>query len=160
MKAEALLHDASQMLEFWEEMRDLAGKAMETDEAIESADEQRFLELKSSISKLQRGLSQETPRDLAFDEKKVAELLKNAISLQHLRGMQGNDRSAFRNDSHNIWLQLVRLEGGLEFLAAGWKPEAPKAKGIKKKKKGGKGKMIFVILAAGAAAAWYLGYFG
>jgi hypothetical protein len=160
MNVQPILSEARQLLESWQEIQQLAGKATHSDSPISPADEQRFLDLKSGVSKLQRALAASAPKDLVFNDKQVAELLKNSVSLQHLRGLPEKDRGGIANQSHDLYIQLVRMVGGLDFIAAGWRPEVPKKKvsAAAKKKQKKTITMIVIAVVVGLAAAKYLGF--
>jgi len=161
MNVQPILSEARQLLESWQEIQLLSNKATKSDSPISPADEQRFLDLKSGVSKLQRALAAQAPKELVFNEKQVAELLKNSVSLQHLRGLPEKDRGSIATQSHDLYVQLLRMVGGLDFVAQGWRPEAPKKKmsAAAKKKQQKMITMIVIGVVVLAAVAKYLKLF-
>lgn len=161
----ALLQDARQLLDGWHQLKACMDKALLTDEEITREEEGRFLEVKSALSKNARTLAQKMPPDLAFGHEKLAEILKNAISIVHFRGIPATEIPQLRQQWHQIWVQLTRTVGGLAYLAEGGIAPPRKAavsgmKRGKKKKKSIWPKLIggAAIVGAGAGLAMYMGW--
>lgn len=168
--AELALNDARALLEIWLRIKAYFVKAA-SEEAITPEDERSFLELKSEVQRLQRLLKNKMIADLSFGEQKMQELLRQSITIQHLRELPRMDRQLLVNSWHDVFVHLARAVGALEFIAEGYKPPARQkagggpniselktgsgggdSKGKKKKKDAPPvGKIILVVVLLGAA---------
>jgi hypothetical protein len=166
-EAENYLQEAKQLHEFWTTFRSYIDKAFLTEEAITREEETRFLDSKSTTTRLVRSLGSGLPPELRFGGDKLVELLKSSISIQHFRSVPESERDQFIAQWHSIWLQIVRTIGGLEYISAGNKFVASKNAGAasgmkrgKKSKKNAKMKKIIigiVVLAAAGGGAFFFG---
>jgi len=164
--AQALLPDAQQLLRQWESLRTLALMGLDPNAHIGGEQERNFLDLKSAISTAGKPIQATLPKELSFNEGKISSILKNCVSLSHLRGIGDKDRETLLADWHEVWLQLTRSVGGIEMVSQGWKPLEKKSgattiAGIKgrKKAKGFGAKQIVIGLAVIAGLAIGAMYF-
>jgi len=157
-EVQALLQEATQLLEMWQSFKAFLDKALLTKDEITREDESQFLELKSAINRLSRTVAQKLPSDLQFGVDKMADMQKNAISVAHFRQVPAVEVPAFRQQWHSIWVLLTRAAGGIRYLAEGGRPSSKKtiqnspskSRGKKSKKKKPIGKIIGVLLVVGA----------
>ena len=167
-EAEAVLPEANKTLHQWEELHELLRTSVDEEHEIRPDEEQMFLELKSSISRSMKAMAQAIPGDLTFNSKKAGGILKNTVSLNQVRILPDADKPAIFEDWHEVWIGLVHMQGGLEFIQEGWKPipkktggppsiQSIKSKGKKKKK--GKKKLIIGLIVVAAAVAGALFHF-
>ncbi|MGB9692047.1 MAG: hypothetical protein ACPL7D_07750 [Candidatus Sumerlaeaceae bacterium] len=171
--AELALKDAQALLEIWLRIKAYFVKAA-SDEPITPEDERTFLDLKSEVQRLQRLLRGKMVAGLTFGEQRMADLLRQSISIQHLRELPKMDRQLLVNSWHYVFIHLAKAVGALQFIAEGYRPSTAKEKtgggpniselkggggGDKKKKKKEKppvGKYILVVVLLGAAI-WVVG---
>jgi len=172
--AEAALKDAQTLLEIWLRIKAYFVKAASEDE-IRSEDEKSFLELKSEVQRLQRILKNKMVAGLDFGEQRMQDLLRQSISIHHLRELPRTDRQLLVNSWHYCFIYLARVVGALQFIVEGYRPPETSAKAgaglniselkggaaaedTKKKKKSGPpiGKIIVGIIVVGAAV-YFLG---
>ncbi len=163
---EAALRESQQLLNLWLQTKGFLAKAF-TESPVAHEEEKAFLETKSAVSQYTRTVSQKLPPDVKIGGEKMQELLRQAISIAHLRGLPKADKQTLIANWHAAFVQLARAVGCLQFITEGFQPTAKTIKsgtgirdlkGGKKKKEGaGAGKIIMrlIILAAIAAAAWY-----
>ncbi len=168
-QAELVLQDAQALLEIWLRIKAYFVKAA-SEEPITPEDEKAFLDLKSEVQRLQRLVKNRMIAGLDFGDLRMQELLRQSISVRHLRELPRADRTLLVNSWHYVFIYLARAVGALQFIAEGYRPPEKAAKGgagpniselkggagggdKKKKKKEGPpiGKIIFVIVLLGAA---------
>ncbi len=165
---ELALNDAQALLEIWLRIKAYFVKAA-SDEPITPEDERIFLDLKSEVQRLQRLLKNKMVAGLSFGEQRMADLLRQSISIQHLRELPKMDRQLLVNSWHYCFIHLARAVGALQFIAEGYRPSTTKEKTgggpniselkgggggeAKKKKKANVpiGKYVLVIALLGAA---------
>jgi len=131
------------------------------DAEIGSSDETDFLEVKSSLSKNLRSLTERIKLvgNIDFGEKTIRELLTKCVSVSHLRQLPKNDQKALKKEWHGVFIRLSRCVGALKLLSEGYVPPSLGAKG--KRKKGGSGSkkglvigiVVTVVVIGGAVAA-------
>jgi hypothetical protein len=169
-QAEAALAEAQALLQLWLKAKGFLAKAT-TEDPITREEEQVFLETKSAISKYQRTMINKVPPDISFGADKMQDILRQSISINHLRGLPKADKQTLAANWHHAFIHLNRAMGCLQFLAEGFVPpprvkqqgsgikdmkgaaaskEAPKKKGVLARP----GTWIFLALAGGAV--WYV----
>jgi len=168
-QVELALNDAQALLDIWLRIKAYFVKAA-SEEEITAEDEKMFLDLKSEVQRLQRLLKNKMVADLTFGEDKMQELLRQSISIRHLRELPRMDRQLLINSWHYVFVHLARAVGALQFINEGYRPPARAkagsganiselkggAGGEKTKKKAKKdrppvGKIILVVVLLGAA---------
>ena len=163
---EEALRESQQLLNLWLQTKNYLAKAF-TDTPVGPAEEKAFLEIKSSVSQYTRLVSQKLPPDVKIGGERMQELMRQAISISHLRGLPKADKQVLVANWHAAFINLARAVGCLQFISEGYQvtPKGQKgAAGVKpgataKKKPsadwGGRIKII-VALAIVAAAVYYL----
>jgi len=169
--AEVALGDAQTLLQLWLKTRGFLNKAT-TEEPVTRDDEQQFLETKSEVSKYQRTVATKLPPDVSFGADRMQEILRQSISIGHLRALPKNDKNNLIVNWHYVFINLSRALGCLQFLAEGYVPpprvrtggtgikdmkgaarsesEKPKPKGALKKPS------TYIILAIIGAAVYFV----
>ena len=99
-----------------------------TDEPITRDEEQSFLEAKSQVSKYLRSLSQKLPADVPLAGDKLQELLRQAISIAHLRSLPKTDRQILANLWHVVFFNITRATGYFQMISEGYVPPPRAAK--------------------------------
>ena len=168
--AEAALNDAQNLMQLWLRAKQFLAKAT-TEEPITREDEQVFLETKSEISKVQRSIGQKLPADVSFGADRMQEILRQSISINHLRNLPKADKQSLASNWHYVFINLSRAMGALGFLAEGYVPPPRQAKqgsGIKDMKGAAAGKAevkkkgalkkpsTYIILIIIGAAVYYV----
>jgi hypothetical protein len=118
---EVALADAEGLMGLWLHTRQYFAKAS-SEEPITREDEQQFLEMKSQVTKAQRTVAPRIPADAGFGADKMIDLLRQSISISHLRGLPRPDRTAIMAQWHSVFIYLCRSVGALKFIAEGWQP--------------------------------------
>lgn len=116
---ELLLADAQRLTTLWIQFRNYFAKAV-SEEPLTREDEQGFLESKSEIQKLQRGLGQRMPPGLTFGADRLADLLRHSITLGHLRALPKTDRMGLFSTWHHVFIYLSQATGALQFISEGY----------------------------------------
>ncbi|MFH0794252.1 MAG: hypothetical protein V2A74_09510 [bacterium] len=155
---------AGQLLDLWVAFQVFFLKAF-TAEAITKDDEQRFLEVKSNVAKTQRTITQKVPEVLYYGGDKMQDILKQSISVTHLRNLPGTDKKSIYTLWHVVFVHLARTVGALRSVSEGYPPPGARiqTQGIKDIKRGGAKKkslwkspafwiILLAILGGGAFA--------
>lgn len=119
--AENALKDGQALLQLWLRSRAFINKA-NTEEPITREEEQSFLETKSDISKHQRTMVTKLPPDVSFGAERMQELLRQSISIGHLRALPKSDKQMLVTNWHFVFINLSRAMGALQFMAEGYIP--------------------------------------
>lgn len=121
-----------------------------TQEPIETEDETAFLEVKSQIARSLRSLSERiNEREFYFGGDKAGTLMRQAVSVAHLRSLPAADRRTLYKDWHTIFVHLSRTVGAFKFLSEGYVPPPRKPVGVAGAPQGGG---IAAIMKAGSHA--------
>jgi hypothetical protein len=117
------LDDFQKLLRLWLEFRTYFQKSF-TNEPISHEDEQRFLEIKSAVAKYHRTLAQRFKDDdfVYYGGDQLSELLRQSISVMHIRGLPIPDRRTLYQSWHYVYIYLARMVGALRFVAEGYIP--------------------------------------
>ncbi|MGI8908748.1 MAG: hypothetical protein ACR2IE_19930 [Candidatus Sumerlaeaceae bacterium] len=129
-------------MQLWLRAKGFLAKAT-TEEPITRDEEQVFLETKSEISKVQRSIAQKLPADVSFGADRMQEILRQSISISHLRNLPKADKQSLASNWHYVFINLSRAMGALQFLAEGYTPPPRQQKqgsGIKDLKGAASGK--------------------
>lgn len=167
--SEEALQQSQQLLNMWLQTKGFLAKAF-TDTPVTPEEEKAFLQTKSGVSQLTRTVSQKLPSDVKIGGERMQELMRQAISIGHLRGLPKADKQTIIANWHAAFVDLARAVGCLQFVSEGYipTPKAAKVAGsgrvlgggavIKKKKEGNAKGYIKMILALGAisGAVYYL----
>lgn len=125
---EMALNEAQSLMQLWLKTKTFFGKA-NTEDPISREEEQAFLESKSEISKYIRTLAPKLPADVQFGGEKIQDLLRQSISIGHLRSLPRADRQTLMSTWHQIFIQISRSAGALQFIAEGYMPPPKQQKG-------------------------------
>lgn len=165
--AATLLEDARTLLQQWEQFGSMMSAALYTDHRFGQDEERRFLDMKSTLSRLIKVVAAAAPKSMTIGENRMLELLKNSISLQHLHGLPEADKPPFSASWHRLWVHLLHCVGGVEFVSKGGRTREVAAAptgvasmmgGAKKKKKGGKKMLVIgaIVVAAVVGGFFFL----
>ncbi len=166
---EEALQQSQQLLNMWLQTKGFLAKAF-TDTAVTPEEEKAFLQTKSGVSQLTRTVSQKLPPDVKIGGERMQELMRQAISIGHLRSMPKSDKQAIIANWHAAFVDLARAVGCLQFISEGFIPTPKAARAarsgrvldggtvVTKKKQGNAKGWIKIILALGAiaGAVYYL----
>jgi len=166
--AQEIFDDLKKLHGLWLQVKKFLGLAFTTD-AISSDMEYKFLEVKSQTSKFLRVLADKIDsHQFKYEPEKVTALLRQAISVNHIRGLPVADRQNMLILWHEVFIHITQVLGAFHLISEGYQPRkkerkdtsmAALKKGVVKeeKKKGGSGMVITVIiLVALIAGAVYI----
>lgn len=130
-----LVEDAKKLLDLWMRTKLVFLKAF-GNEPITEEQENAYLQLKSEIQRLYRSISEELTPGLKFEGDLMIESMKNAISMEHLRGSSPQDRQKYFSIWHQVYIRLTRTLGALDVIHAGYYPHEhrPLLQSVGKKK--------------------------
>jgi hypothetical protein len=163
---EAALQESQQLLNLWLQIKNYLAKAF-TDTPVEPQEERSFLEAKSAVSQYTRTVSQKLPPEVQIGGERMQDLMRQAISISHLRSLPKADKQVLISNWHAAFISLARAVGCLQFIVEGYQPQPKAAKArpgmrggqVAKKKAsanwGGRIKLV-IILALIAGAVYYL----
>lgn len=117
----AALAETQNLLQLWIKIRGFLAKAT-TDEPISPDDERMFLEAKSETSRYQRTLGMKLPDYVNYGSDKIQEILRQSISINHLRGLPRADRQNLLATWHAVFVYLSQALGVLQFINEGYEP--------------------------------------
>src|SRR5438874_1553470 len=107
------LHEQiKKLLELWMRTKLVFLKAF-GDEQISKEQEGAYLQLKSEIARINRSIKDKLPKGLFFDDDKMTEILKNAMSMEHLHNQPPAERQNYYQTWHRIFIRLTRALGAL-----------------------------------------------
>jgi hypothetical protein len=115
------LGEAQNLLQLWIKIRAFLAKAL-TDEPISPDDERHFLEAKSDTSRFQRTLGLKLPEYVNYGSDKIQEILRQSISISHLRGLPKADKQNLMASWHAVFVYLSQALGVLQFINEGYDP--------------------------------------
>jgi hypothetical protein len=165
LASEAALQESQQLLNLWLQTKNYLAKSF-TDTPVAPEEEKAFLETKSAVSQYTRLVSQKLPPDVKIGGERMQDMMRQAISINHLRGLPKADKQVLVATWHAAFINLARAVGCLQFISEGYQPQpkavkgAPGVKGQVVKKKasadwGGRIKIV-IILAVIAGVVYYL----
>jgi hypothetical protein len=122
------LHESSKkLLGLWMQIKLVFLKSFGSGE-LTPGHEHAYLQLKSDISRINRAVSERLTAGLKFDSEKLMEMLKNAITMEHLRNQPSNEKQNIYAMWHRIYIKLTRTLGALEIMQAGYYPHVHRAR--------------------------------
>ena len=164
-KYDELVEAATSVSALWMEFRKYLRKSFGNQE-IQSVEEQRFLEVKSELARLQRFLAQKLPEGVQYGSKDVAEVMTASISIGTLRDLPPIDKKNLYQRWHDCYIGLQRLLGILDILKEGYPVQfhttkarssnVKEAIGMVDKKKSNAKKIAAVVVLIAAAAGAFL----
>lgn len=158
---EAALQESQKLLNLWLQTKNYLAKAF-TDTPVEPAEEKAFLETKSAVQQYTRMVSQKLPPEVKIGGERMQELMRQAISIHHLRALPKADKQVLVANWHDAFINLARAVGCLQFIVEGYQPRPKAAKpgmrGSTVKKKSSTdwaGRIKIIILLAVIAGVIY-----
>lgn len=122
------LHEqVKKLLEAWMKIKLVFAKAFAEGE-ITREHEAGYLQLKSDISRIYRVIADKLPPGLRFDGDKALEMLKNAMTMDHLHQLPQAERQNLYKTWHVIYMRLTRTLGALETMKMGYFPHLHRSK--------------------------------
>lgn len=121
LDVDQLTDSVKKLLELWMRTKLVITRAFST-EAITRDHETAFLQLKSDISRIYRGASSRLPSGLKFEGDKMIELLKNAMTMEHLSNQPPIEKQAIFQRWYTVYIRMTRTFGALEVMKAGYYP--------------------------------------
>ncbi len=109
------------LVEVWMRIKLAIQKAFGKGE-ITKEQEGAFLQLKSDLSRQYRSVADRLPKDLQFDGDQMMDMLKNAISMQHLQNQHINDKRNMFSLWHKVYVKMTRTFGAVEVINEGYYP--------------------------------------
>ncbi len=109
------------LLQLWVSFRTYFQRSF-TSEPISRQEEQDFLELKSTLAKSHRALAQRSNELFYYGGDKILEILRQSISVGHLRALPIGDKRTLYTNWHSVFVYLSRTVGAYRFLAEGFVP--------------------------------------
>ena len=155
--AEDILQDLKNIYDLWFSMKTYLMMGF-TDEPLSADIEQNFLEVKSHTSKYLRVLAEKIdPHQFRYDPEKMIQLLRQAISVTHLRGLPTADKKNLFDLWHEVYIHLSQVLGAFLFITEGYQPKKKEKKttsiaSLKKgasgtqKKKSNTGKVVVTVV--------------
>lgn len=116
-----LNENVKKLLELWMRTKLVITRAF-GNEKVTREHEAAFLQLKSEISRIYRGVSGKLPSGMKFEGEKMIELLKNAMTLEHLSNQPPTEKQAIFQRWHTVYIRMTRTFGALEVMKAGYYP--------------------------------------
>ncbi len=116
------------LLKLWVSFRKYFQRSF-TSEPISRQEEQDFLELKSTLAKNHRALAQRSNGLFYHGGDKILEILRQSISVGHLRALPIGDKRTLYTNWHTVFVYLSRTVGAYRFLAEGFVPLLREKKG-------------------------------
>lgn len=120
IKADDELVESRKLLDYWIKLKSFILLAF-GDKELTVDHEQQFLALMTGLQKQERAVLQFAPRDIDFGSGKMGDMLRNAISLDHLRDQPESDKEKLYGDWHSIYILMTRAVGAMAFVAEGYK---------------------------------------
>ena len=117
----ANLEGFKNLLQLWVSFRKYFQRSF-TSEPISRQEEQDFLELKSTLAKSYRALAQRSNELFYYGGDKILEILRQSISVGHLRALPIGDKRTLYTNWHTVFVYLSRTVGAYRFLAEGFVP--------------------------------------
>jgi hypothetical protein len=116
-----LYESNKKLLELWMRTKLVFLKAF-GDEEMTREHENTYLQLKSEVSRIFRAIADKLPPGLKFDGDKMMEMLKNAMTMEHLHQQPPGERQNIYRLWHQIYIKLTRTLGALEVMKSGYYP--------------------------------------
>ncbi len=116
------LHESiKKLLELWMRTKLVFQKAF-GEGPLGPEHEAGYMQLKSEISRIYRGVAAQLPKGLQFDGDRMMEMLKNAMTMEHLSNQPLQERQNYFSSWHGIYIKLTRTLGSLEVMRSGYYP--------------------------------------
>lgn len=116
------LHENLQnLLQMWMKIRKVFVVSF-SGRPITSEQENTYLQLKTEISRVYRGTADRLSKGLHFDGDKMTELLKSAMTMEHLSGHEPDTQRKILASWFSIYIKMTRSLGALETIKTGYYP--------------------------------------
>ena len=122
-----LQETCKKLLGFWMQIKLVFLKAFGAAE-ISREQESAYMQLKTEISRLNRAASDKLPSGLKFEGEKMMEMLKNAITMEHLRNQPASEKQNINAVWHRLYIKLTRSLGALEVMQSGYYPHVHRSR--------------------------------
>ncbi|MCX7001017.1 MAG: hypothetical protein NT106_12105 [Candidatus Sumerlaeota bacterium] len=161
-KAKDILTDLKKLYDLWNTIKGYLLMAF-TNEPISPDVEGNFLDVKSHTSKYLRVVAEKIDsHQFRYDPEKISLLLRQAISVTHLRSLPIADRKTLFELWHEVYVHLSQVLGAFLFIMEGYQPLKKEKKitsiaSLKKgasgarKKESNIGKVIAALVVIGTA---------
>jgi hypothetical protein len=116
-----LSESAAKLMDLWMNTKLVFLKAFGEGE-IAREHEAAYMQLKSEVSRIFRTMAAELPKGMAFDGEKMIDMLKNAMTMEHLHTLPPGERQALLANWHRIYIKLSRTCGALGVMKSGYFP--------------------------------------
>ena len=83
---------------------------------VSHEEEDDFLEVKSNIARYQRVIQKKIQDALHYGADMMQEILRQSISISHLRTLPISDRQKLYRSWHTVWIYLTRTLGAFKFF--------------------------------------------
>lgn len=103
------------LLQRWLKFREFLQFAM-SDKTISRNHDHLFLEVKSGISKAFSQVRNRLPRGLMGDTERMQDVMKQALSVTHVRNLPSPDKDQLYRFWHGYYIDLCRMSGTLKFM--------------------------------------------
>ncbi|MCX7013553.1 MAG: hypothetical protein NTW86_13525 [Candidatus Sumerlaeota bacterium] len=107
---------ADGLLKNWVAFRKFLRLAM-SEQPITREQDQAFLQIKSAISKTYSQVRSRLPRQLAGSPDQLQDLMKQSLSVTHVRNMPAPDRRNLYRLWHAFYIDLCRTAGALKYMS-------------------------------------------
>ena len=108
-----LINGLTSLLGLWTKFRKYFLRSF-TQDPIAREEEEDFLEVKSNIARYQRVINTKLEDSLYYGADKIKALLRQSISIDHLRALPLMDKQALYRDWHSTWIYLTRTLGAFK----------------------------------------------
>lgn len=122
-----LYEEVKKLLEMWMKTKLVFAKAYGEAE-VSREQENAYLQLKSEISRIYRAISDKLTAGLKFDGDKMMEMLKNAMTMEHLHNQPPSERQVTMRLWHQIYIKMTRTLGALDVIKSGYYPNLHRAR--------------------------------
>jgi hypothetical protein len=125
-EVEELHVSVENLLRIWMKIKLAMQKAFGKD-GLAKEHETAFTQLKSELLRVNRTLAERLPKDLSFEAEQMVEMMKNATTMQHLRGLPVAEKRKQFGDWHRIYVLMQRTFGALDVMKEGYYPSLHRA---------------------------------
>ena len=119
IKMDADADVAKALLDLWLKYKGLIALAF-SNRPLSDGAEQQFLEVTGGLQRQQRAVLKVFPRDINFGNKVMTALMRDSVSLQHMRDLPEYDKKRLYNSWHSVYVELTRAVGAMRFIAEGY----------------------------------------
>ena len=119
--AETAFAESQQLWQLWTATKAFLAKA-ETQDPVTREEEQAFLEAKTDLSRLSRSIPAKLPEGVGIAADKLQDILRQAISISHLRSLPKPDKLNLVLNWHAVFIHVSRATGALQLIAEGYTP--------------------------------------